>query len=1247
MKKTNYYFFVFLLSFFSLNTVTGQNSQTPMMGWSSWNTFRININEQLIKETADAMVEKGLKDAGYTFVNIDDGFFSGRAGNGELINNDAKFPNGMITVAKYIHNKGLKAGIYSEAGKNTCAYKWDDDKVNGLNVGFYGYEKMDAERYFNTWGYDFIKVDYCGAEDQGLDEKTQYMKILNAISEIEGPSRPEKVRFNICRWMFPGTWAAKITDRPVSWRISHDIRNNFDGDLGIRDVFEHNLYLSAYASPGHFNDMDMMQIGRNTFSVDEEKSHFGLWCIMSSPLMIGCDLRTIPQRTLDIITNKEVIAINQDVLGLQAQVVSQNGKQYVMAKMIEKDQGKIRAVALFNGESSAKTMRVNFSDVQLSGNVVVRDLWKKENVGTFSNFYEVEVPSHGTAMLRLEGESRIDKTTFEAENSFINEYDGVKIDKGTYKGALFTYKFGASGNHTVKNIGGSENNWIEFTDVYSTNGGKYKFKLFYYTATNKNLTVTVNNKVYTMTDLNSGGDNKRGRAFIEEIELKAGYNTIRFSNASGAAPEIDKFVLLDPNDPGDDNEPDHVVDDEIIVNTKFPVISSDNDSNETWYYIQFRNENTVLQDMGDGNNVLTAQKLKDMDEQLWKVTGTANNYKIVNKSGRKLAFANGRFTTSSESSIGLNIIESTNTTYKPAWEIQRNGASGCMNQWTGAGIGKELGEWTKGDINNPLLFINAEKEMNYMPEISTDEKEVWYYIQFKKGENVIQDMGTGEKLKIQVPVENKEEQLWKVTGTKDNYVISGKKGRTIDFLDNYYIAREEKNAPLSFKFVFTENQDWIPAWELQRKEETGNNYLNQYQNTNPGQPISEWRLGDGGNMLNFITPSEMGFNDPIEGFPEISTNDNEKWYYIQFKNGNGVLQDMGDNVNLQTKGISTNDEQHWKVVQTNNTAPFVYQIVNKSGRVISHIASSETSDGLYQSSKNSSSAVNFDIVKSTNSTYSPALELHRQGSNRHMNQYKGAGIDRLISEWNKGDGGNPLAFVAIEDAEIIRAEMPEISTNEKEVWYYINFFDVQNGKTAYLTDTAGNAAVIEGDLKTQEAISENEAQCWKIVFSKKEEDVSYYKLISKTGRAIYWKEDKYVATSEEFTEMKFNELAPYWVLERKGGENGKGMSQKAVGPEQYLYDYWNSEGYGRLSFIKVENVSIPEIKDQKSILFVENKQLIVKGDNISRINIYNSTGQFIESRTDSFTIRLSSPGYYIVSIIYNNGYTENQKFIVY
>lgn len=288
----------------SLDTV-----EPPLMGWSSWNTYRVNINEALICKQADAMVEQGLQAAGYSYVNIDDGFFGYRDKEGLLHTHDQRFPNGIKPVADYIHSKGLKAGIYSDAGSNTCGSIWDNDR-NGVGVGLYGFERQDADLYFNKWGFDFIKIDYCGALQLDLDERKRYTEIVEAIREV----CPRNISVNICRWAYPGTW---VKDLARSWRISPDISPKWES---VRSIIYKNLYLSAYAGEGHYNDMDMLEIGRG-LNPEEEEVHFGMWCIMSSSLLIGCDLTRIPEASLELLKNPELIALNQDPLGLQAYVV--------------------------------------------------------------------------------------------------------------------------------------------------------------------------------------------------------------------------------------------------------------------------------------------------------------------------------------------------------------------------------------------------------------------------------------------------------------------------------------------------------------------------------------------------------------------------------------------------------------------------------------------------------------------------------------------------------------------------------------------------------------------------------------------------------------------------------------------------------------------------------------------------------------------------------------------------------------
>ncbi len=370
--------------------------KTPLMGWASWNSFRVNINEKLIMEQADAMVTKGLKDAGYRYVNIDDGFFGGRNQKGELMAHPERFPNGMKALADYIHSKGLKAGIYSDAGINTCASFWDKDTI-GVGMGLWGHDEQDLMLMLINWQYDFIKVDWCGGEWLGLDEQTRYTQIGELIREI----RPDVV-YNVCRWQFPGEWVCNVAD---SWRISGDIGNNYRSVMHIIDM---NANLWKYSSPGHVNDMDMLQVGRG-MSRDENKTHFSMWCMMNSPLMIGDDLRDISDETVEILTNRELIAINQDPLGYQARRVIDNGELEVWAKpLISTMSGKV-AVALINRSVSNKMVTFNLDSVGLIADkgYVMRDLWNKKDYKiSNSNRQSFNVPSHGIVVLRLEGTAK-------------------------------------------------------------------------------------------------------------------------------------------------------------------------------------------------------------------------------------------------------------------------------------------------------------------------------------------------------------------------------------------------------------------------------------------------------------------------------------------------------------------------------------------------------------------------------------------------------------------------------------------------------------------------------------------------------------------------------------------------------------------------------------------------------------------------------------------------------------------------
>ena len=371
-------------------SLCAQKTKTPIMGWSSWNNFRVNINEQLIREQADAMVSSGMVKVGYRYVNVDDGYFGGRDAQGNLFPNSTKFPSGMKALADYIHSKGLKAGIYTDAGLNTCGSIWDNDK-NGVGVGIYGHIKQDCDQFFNQWGYDFLKVDWCGGEKQKLDEKTEYLSILKEIRSIR-----KDIVFNICRWQFPGEWAVKEAD---SWRISGDISAAWGSICHIIDL---NAGLAKYASPGHFNDMDMLQVGRG-MTYDEDKSHFSMWCMMLSPLLAGNDLRTMSKETIEILTNREMIAIHQDEACIQAELKLKEGSVEVWVKPLGKAAKKEYAVAVLNRGDVPTSYTLSFANLEIKGVSKARDIWQHKNVSVASGKITLDIPTHGIVVLRVKG----------------------------------------------------------------------------------------------------------------------------------------------------------------------------------------------------------------------------------------------------------------------------------------------------------------------------------------------------------------------------------------------------------------------------------------------------------------------------------------------------------------------------------------------------------------------------------------------------------------------------------------------------------------------------------------------------------------------------------------------------------------------------------------------------------------------------------------------------------------------------
>ena len=526
--------------------VAPANPLTPLMGWSSWNTFALDISEDIIVGVARTMATNGLKAAGYVYVNIDDGFFDGHGADGRLRMHPVRFPNGMKGTVDGIHALGMKAGTYSDAGANTCGSEGGDK--SGLGAGLYGHDAEDCKLNFNELGFDFIKVDYCGGRKLKLDERTRYTEIANAIKA----TGRKDVRFNICRWAFPGTWA---TDIAGSWRTTRDIRASWKS---VRNIISENLYLSAYASLGHFNDLDMLEVGQikgavksafgksgdTGMTLDEETTHFGMWCILSSPLVLGNDVRIIPPGTLKLVTNPYLVRMNQDPLGLQAYVAAREGEAYVLVKDAETRFGTARYVALYNAGDAEHEFMVSARSLDLGGKIAAFDLVERADVGEFEGEVTVKVRPHAAKFYLLDAERRLDREVYEAETAYLTDYS--ELDGTPYGStescrkqgrAYYDAVDGASGGMVAVNLGGRETNDLIWRDVNVAAAGLRRLVFRCASQGERTFFVQIDGgeKMPLTIPATAGG-------FAEaslSVKLEAGNHSIRLLNGAAPMPDID------------------------------------------------------------------------------------------------------------------------------------------------------------------------------------------------------------------------------------------------------------------------------------------------------------------------------------------------------------------------------------------------------------------------------------------------------------------------------------------------------------------------------------------------------------------------------------------------------------------------------------------------------------------------------------------------------------------------------------
>jgi len=361
-------------------------AKTPPMGWNSWNKFGCNVSDQLIRETADAMVSSGMKDVGYQYVVIDDCWQVKRNPDGMIVADPQRFPSGIKALADYVHSKGLQFGIYSDAGRQTCAGR----------PGSRGHEFQDAFTYA-TWGVDYLKFDWCYAEGQNSLESYSLMR-----DALKSAGRP--IVFSLCEWgsTKPWQWAKDVGNL---WRATDDIVNCWDctekwGGLGVARILDKVDGIEYAAGPGHWNDPDMLEVGNGKLAPDESRAHFGMWCMLAAPLISGNDLRHMDADTVAILTNKEVIAIDQDPLGKQASRVRKEGEKEVWARELA---GGNRAVALLNRASTPQEITVKWEDIGYPAHLsaALHDVWQHKDLGTMMGSFTATVAPHAAVIVTV------------------------------------------------------------------------------------------------------------------------------------------------------------------------------------------------------------------------------------------------------------------------------------------------------------------------------------------------------------------------------------------------------------------------------------------------------------------------------------------------------------------------------------------------------------------------------------------------------------------------------------------------------------------------------------------------------------------------------------------------------------------------------------------------------------------------------------------------------------------------------
>lgn len=523
----------------AVEPVAVTSNQVPVdpapMGWASWNAFAAKVDYNVIKGQVDAFVAAGLPEAGYKYINIDEGWWQGtRDSAGNITIDEAEWPGGMQAIADYIHSKGLKAGIYTDAGKDGCGYYFPTGRPAAPNSGSEGHYEQDMLQ-FSKWGFDYVKVDWCGGDVENLDAKATYQAISDAVAKASATTgRP--LTLSVCNWgkQNPWNWGAGMA---ALWRTNFDIiiHGNAPSWTNMLANFDANVHPTAQHT-GYYNDPDMLMVGLDGFTAAQNRSHMNLWAISGAPLLAGNNLATMSTETANILKNPEVIAVDQDPRGLQGVKVAEDTAGLQVYSKVLSGTGK-RAVVLLNRTSNAQNMTVRWSDLGLTNaSATVRNLWTRSNAGSFGTSYTTSVPAKDSVILTVTGATEAASATYEAESA-------ANTKAGSAANAACA---GCSGSTKVGYVGNGAANTLRFNGVSAADTGVKVVDIAYTNGESKARTAVlqVNGQQPTTVSFPPTGSwSTPGTVSVEVSLAKGSANTLTFSNASAWTPDLDAIEV--------------------------------------------------------------------------------------------------------------------------------------------------------------------------------------------------------------------------------------------------------------------------------------------------------------------------------------------------------------------------------------------------------------------------------------------------------------------------------------------------------------------------------------------------------------------------------------------------------------------------------------------------------------------------------------------------------------------------------